>query len=201
MQYRTVFSKRPGLTSWYTHKIKLHNQTPSVKRSYPVPHSLRGEVEKTLQEMLELGVIKREASAYSSPMTVVKKKDGSVRICLDARVLNEHMVADCDTPPNVEELLQHLHVVGCLTTIDLRSSYWQIPLEKESRQYTAFSHNGRTFVYMVLPFGIKTAVGSFSRAIETILGPEIREFTRNYIDDILVAHPILKHIFYILKGC
>jgi hypothetical protein len=105
-RYRCVFSLRPGLTHKYTHEIKLHDKTPFLKRPYPVPFALRPAVDVTIQKMLDLSVIKREASPYASPMTVVKKKDGSVRICLDARMINSKMIGDCESPPATDELLR-----------------------------------------------------------------------------------------------
>ncbi|XP_064215678.1 retrovirus-related Pol polyprotein from transposon 297 [Tribolium castaneum] len=190
-EYRCIFSSRPGLTHKYTHEIKLHDKTPFLKRPYPVPFALRPAVDATIQEMLDLGVIKREASPYASPMTVVKKKDGTVRICLDARMINSKMIADCESPPAADELLRRFHGIRYMSTIELRSSYWQIPLSPESRQYTAFLYNGRSYTYQVLPFGLKTAVGSFSRAMDVVLGTEVREFVVNYIDDLLVASETL----------
>ena len=74
-----------------------------------------------------------------------------------------------------------------MSTIDLRASYWQIPLSPESTQYTAFLFNGQSYTYQVLPFGLKTTVGSFSRAMDLILGPEVRQFTVNYTDDLLIV--------------
>ena len=187
--FKTVIEDRLGLTTKYVHKIKMTNETPFVKRSYPVAYAVRPAVEKEISRMEKLGVIRRESSPYSSPMTVVKKKDGTVRICLDARLLNMHMVNDIESPPPMEELIQKFHGKKFMTLVDLKSSYWQIPLSPESRKYTAFLYNGRSYVYAVLPFGIKTAVGSFSRAMDIILGPEVREYVTNYVDDLLVASP------------
>jgi hypothetical protein len=83
--HQSVFNELPGRTQKYVHIIKMHDYTPFVKKAYPIAFSLRPEVEKVIQQMLQLGVIKREASPFASPMTVVKKKNGTVRICLDAR--------------------------------------------------------------------------------------------------------------------
>lgn len=161
-KYCSLFSNKPGLTDKYIHHIEMKDNEPFVKRSYPIPFTMRSAVEEKLKEMLELGVIKRASSPYSSPMTVVKKKDGSVRICLDARELNNRMIADVESPPPTEELLQQFNGCIYLTTIDLTASYWQIPLTEESKKYTAFVYNGRSYVFNVLPFGLKTAVASFS---------------------------------------
>jgi hypothetical protein len=73
--HQSVFNELPGRTPKYVHDTKMHDYTPFVKRAYPIAFSLRPEVEKVIQQMLQLGVIKREASPFASPMTVVKKKD------------------------------------------------------------------------------------------------------------------------------
>lgn len=80
------------------------DDTPFVRRPYPIPFSLRPEVDKVIEEMLQLGVIKRESSPFASPMTVVRKKNGSVRICLDARFLNSRMEPDHEAPTPPEEI-------------------------------------------------------------------------------------------------
>lgn len=200
LRYRSIFNKYPGKTTKYIHEIKMHDKTPFVKRPYPIPISLRPAVEQTLSEMLKLGVIKREATPFASPMTVVSKKDGTVRICLDARWINNKMVPDHEAPISPEELLHSIKSVKFLSTIDLRASYWQIPLSEESIPYTGFLYGGQSFTYQVLPFGLKTAVASFTRAMDRILGPEIRTFTLVYIDDLLVVSSSFEeHLLHLNK--
>uniref|UniRef100_A0A1Y1NCN6 Reverse transcriptase domain-containing protein n=1 Tax=Photinus pyralis TaxID=7054 RepID=A0A1Y1NCN6_PHOPY len=149
--FRFLFNLYPGRTHKYQHVIKLHDSTPFVKRPYPIPFSLRAEVNKTIKNMLELGVIKRESSPYASPMTVVRKKDGSVRVCLDARMLNSRMIADHEAPTPPEEIFNSLSTVRYLSTIDLRASYWQIPLSPGSAFWPQncgcffYSRHGRYF--------------------------------------------------------
>lgn len=186
-EYKDLFSPNPGLTNKYTHVIQLHDYTPFVRKTYPIPFSLRDAVDAEINRMLALGVIKREPTSYISPILVVKKKNGSVRLCLDARWINAKMLNDCETPLPAEEILNSLHNVAYISLIDLVQSYWQIPLDVNSTQYTGFLYNGKSYTFQRLPFGLKTAVGSFSRAIDIILGPEVREYVYNYIDDILVV--------------
>lgn len=186
-KFQELFSDQPGLTHLYTHEMIMKDEDPVMKRSYPVPYTLRPAVENKLREMEEMGIIERSVSSYSSPITIVKKKDGTVRICLDARGINEKLVDDTEAPPRTEELLQKFHGKTSLSSIDLASSFWQVPLATSSRKYTAFSYQGRTYVFKVLPFGLKTAVASFSRCLDLVLGPDVRPFTSNYIDDLLVA--------------
>jgi hypothetical protein len=147
--HQSVFNELPGRTPKYVHVTKMHDYTPFVKRAYPIAFSLRPEVEKVIQQMLQLGVIKREASPFASPMTVVKKKDGTVRICLDTRWINQQMVADCEAPRPLEDLFHSLQSIMFMSAINLRSSYWQIPLSPESTQYTAFLFNGQFYTYQV----------------------------------------------------
>jgi hypothetical protein len=96
--HHVVFNGLPGRMHKYAHEIKMHDQTPFVKRAYPIAFSLRPQVEKTIRNMERTGVIKRESSPFASPITVVNKKDGTVRVCLDARWVNQQMVADCEAP-------------------------------------------------------------------------------------------------------
>lgn len=151
--FQPLFNKYPGRTDKYQHVIKMHDTSPFVKRPYPIPISLRPQVDATIKEMLDLGVIKRESSQYASPVTVARKKDGSVRVCLDARTINARMVADHEAPTPPEEIFNSLTSIKYMSAIDLRSSYWQIPLSPESTQYTAFLYNGKTYTYLVFPFG------------------------------------------------
>lgn len=128
LKFQVIFNKYPGRTTKYYHQINMHDKTPFIKRPYPVPFSLRPQVESAINNMLAQGVIKREASQYASPLAVVRKKDGSVRVCLDARYINSRMVADHEAPVPPEEIFNSFTTVRYITAIDLRSSYWQIPL-------------------------------------------------------------------------
>jgi hypothetical protein len=112
-------------------------------------------------------------------------------------------MVDCEAPRPPEDLFHSFPSMRFMSAYDLRSSYWQIPLSAESTQYTAFLFNGQSYTYQVLPFGLKTAVGSFSRAMDVILGPEVREFTINYIDDLLIVSQTfeehLRHLELVLQ--
>lgn len=95
---RDVFSSEPGCTAIYEHQIKPINNKVFVKKSYPVPLSLRDSVDKEIQRMEKLGVIERSDSPICNPLRVVHKKNGKVRVCLDARWLNKQIQSDNETP-------------------------------------------------------------------------------------------------------
>ena len=185
-KYTEVFQDKPGRTQLYQHEIKLIDQKPFTMRAYPVPLAYRDKVSTKLDEMLEQGLIERKSTNYSSPITITLKKDGSVRILLDARELNSKMIGEIETPPIISDIIQRFYGINFITVLDLNNAYFQIPLHPDSEKYTGFTYNGKSFVYKVLPQGLKTSVGSFSRAMDIILGTEVRSFCINYLDDLAI---------------
>jgi hypothetical protein len=169
--HQVVFNKNSGRTDKYMHVIKIHHTTPFLTKGYPNAFSLRPEVEAVIEQRLALGAIKREASPFASPLTVVRNKDGSVRICFDARWVNQRMVADCETPRPPEDLLQSFQSIRFMSAIDLRSSYWQIPLSSESTQYTAFLCNGQSYIYQCAAFRVENGCWLVQSGDERHLGP------------------------------
>lgn len=184
--HRIVFTKRIGRANCYTHHISMHEHVPRINRSYPIPYAYRSKVEDKLQEMVDMGIISRGSTPYSSPLTFTSKTDGTIRILLDAREINKYMVAESEAPPMQIDILNAFHGVKYITIIDLNNAYFQIPISETSRQYTGFTVNGKSYMYNVLPQGLKTSVGSFSRAMDVILGPSVRSFCVNYLDDLAI---------------
>ena len=115
------FSDTPGCASDYTHRIILHDAEPFAQRSYPIPIAKRKAVDRQIQKMLEMGIIEPGPSAYVNPLITVVKKDGSVRVCLDARKLNSRTVPQTDAPQPMEELLQTFHEVKYFSTLRVHS--------------------------------------------------------------------------------
>ena len=108
-------------------------------------------------------------------------------MCLDARSLNDIIESDNETPPRITELLQGFHGVKFISSVDLAHGYWQIPLAKESRQYTAFLYDTTLYQFCRVPFGIKTAGSGFIRALNMALENEHDDFLTCYIDDLLIS--------------
>lgn len=106
--YQMVFSETPGLIRGYEHAIKMRDATPFHKANYPIPLKHRPEAQLQIEAMLKLNVIRPSQTEYVSPLTTVVKKDGSIRVCLDARHLNTLMVMDHVIPPRPDELLTKL---------------------------------------------------------------------------------------------
>ncbi|CAB0029044.1 unnamed protein product [Trichogramma brassicae] len=138
--------------------------------------------------MLNYGVIERATTPFINPLVVVPKKDGSVRVCLDARQINDRMQEDHDGPEEIDQVLRRCQSIGVMSSLDLRASFWQVPLAKESRKYTGFSHQGYTYQYTAVPFGLKISSAALNRAAEVILR-DMHESVIPFVDDWLVVSP------------
>ena len=102
------------------------------------PHQFE-EVRKHLQEMLDIGVISKSNSPWASIIILVRKKDGSLRFCIDLKKLNASTVKDSYILPRFDESLDCLNGVVLFTSLDLKSGYWQVEMNEESKQSTAFT--------------------------------------------------------------
>lgn len=186
LRNKEVFSEQPGRISIYEHKIKLRDESPFCLKSYPIPNSHKAAVKQQIEEMLQWEIIRAAPTEYISPLVTVAKKDGSVRVCLDARHLNSKMVKEHIMPVNPEEFLYQFEEGTILSSIDLTCSYWQIPIKESDQKYTGFLHEGISYVFQVLPYGLSTSVSSFIRGLNMILGNEVSEYLIPYVDDLLI---------------
>jgi len=105
-----------------------------------------------IQELESKGIISKEATQYVNPLVVVVKKNGDIRLCLDARELNKQMTNDHAQPPTIVEVFRRIGRKKYFTTLDISNAFWQIPLEEDSRQYTGFLFDGQTYVFNRMPF-------------------------------------------------
>lgn len=185
--YQRLFSYEVEGAGSYEHRIRLRIPKVIVRWSYPVPFALRDAVGKEITEMLAAGIIERSDSQYCNPLRIVEKKDGRIRVCLDARFINNAIESDNESPPIIGEILQKYHGIEYMSTTDLAYGYWQIPLAVESRPYTAFLYDSKLYQFCRIPFGLKTAGSGFIRALNLALGSEFDFFLTCYIDDLLVT--------------
>ena len=185
-KYRDIFLKKPGRISIYEHKLKIKDDQPFIIKTYPIPMSLRELVTAEINNLLELGIIRRSNSPYINPLVTSLKKDGSVRICLDARKLNDIMINDYECAEPTEVLFQRCGGSKIMSTMDLTSSFWQIPLAEESKKYTAFLHEGKCYEFCVTPFGLKTSTAALVRALDFVLNG-LGNFYVTFIDDIFCS--------------
>ena len=137
-------------------------------------------------------------SPYINPMVTVVKKDQTVRLCLDARRINAVTVPDHEGTIPIDQVLASCGRVKVMSSIDLTSSFWQIPLAKESRDYTGFLYKGKCYRYTVTPFGLKTSLASLTCGLDKVLCDEVKKFTILYVDDCLcVSENIDEHLVHL----
>ncbi|KMQ90342.1 s68306 pol retrotransposon woot [Lasius niger] len=208
LKHEEIFRDEIGRVNNYEHRIRLTSRAPYKSKTYPIPEIHRERVKSHLLDMENTGIIERTSSQYINPLVVVVKKTGEIRLCLDARELNRRMENDHDQPPTIDEIFRRIGTKKYFSTLDVSKAFWQIPLRRCDRQYTGFTFDNQTYVFKRLPFGIKTAGASFTRAINSALGDDCHEFTLVYLDDILIASNSLEEhlrhldiIFDRLKRC
>ncbi|XP_064470265.1 uncharacterized protein LOC135385018 [Ornithodoros turicata] len=184
-KHRNVFSDVPGKTTEVQCDLQLSTDRPINTKQYPLPYTVRQTVEREVKEMLRLGVIEKSKSPYNSPALLVKKPDGSNRLCIDFRQLNKHLVADAEPIPRADCLLAEVGRHKYFSKMDMTKGYWQVPLTPESKEVTAFSTAHGHYQFRTMPFGIKTAPAVFAKLMRHILRdiPNVH----HYYDDLLIA--------------
>ncbi|XP_064478117.1 uncharacterized protein LOC135391692 [Ornithodoros turicata] len=164
--YEEIFSDLPGSTNLVECNLQRATDCPVHVKQYPLPFAVRGEVERELEGMLQLGIIEKSNSPYHSPVLIVKKSDGSNRVCIDFRRLNDILVADAEPIPRSESLIAEVGSRVYFTKLDLAKGYWQIPLNEESKPKTAFLTPSGLYQFRYMPFGLKTAPAVFAKLCE-----------------------------------
>ena len=139
------------------------------------------------QQMLSSGVIHPSNSPWVSLVFMVKKKDGSLWFCVDFRQLNAATIKDAHPIPRIDDLLDALHSALWFSTLDLKSGYWQFPIQEQEKEKTAFrTSSGQLFEFNQVPFGLCNAPATFSRLMDRVLAGLHWETCLFYLNDIIV---------------
>ena len=171
-EFSDVFSLEDGERG-ETDEVELHTDTgDSHPKSQPprrVPFAVRQEVARQLRQMQKSGVIQPSKSPWASPIVLVRKKDGSLRFCIDYRSLNSVPKQDKFPIPRINDLLDQLAKAQFFTTLDLAASYWQIKVDECFREKTAFITHRGLFGFRVMPFGLTNAPAVFLQLMQQVL--------------------------------
>ena len=188
-QYADVFAcpgQKLGQTSKVQHAIHTSSSLPIRQHPRRTPPAQRTVVKELIKEMMDNDIIQPSKSGWASPIVLAKKKDGSVRFCVDYRKLNEVTRKDTYPLPRIDDTLEMLSESQLFSTLDLASGYWQVELEEEDRAKTAFCTNEGLFEFKVMPLGLCNAPATFQRLMDVVLSGLQWTSCLVYLDDIIV---------------
>ena len=186
-KYEDVFSDMPGAARVAPHQIELTSNVPVRVKPYPIPLRLIDAVNSEISEMEAAGIIEKSTSPYCSPMVVVKKKEGGIRICGDSRRVNAVTRLDAEPMADPQTIFAKLANSRIFSKIDLTKGFFQVPLTEESKKVTAFCTPEGLYQYKSLPFGMTNSPAAFNKVMRQVMrgvhGVEM------FVDDVLIHSP------------
>lgn len=191
-KWRGVFARPSGVPPERSvkHQIPLHSGFhPTARSAYRMSALELQEIKKQLAELVDLGFVRPSTSSFSSPVLLVKKPDGSFRMCVDYRSVNAATHKNSYPLPRVDELFEQLTGAQYFSKLDLHSGYWQIEVDEADRHKTAFITRYGLYEWNVMPFGLSGAPATFQRAMNDLFRDLLDKGVVVYLDDVLIYAP------------
>ena len=189
LQYQDVFAQNDNDLGCFTateHSIDTGDAKPIKQRMRRVPLGFADEEEVYLKKMLDSGVIQPSNSEWASPCVLIRKKDGTVRWCIDFRALNEVTKKDAFPLPLIEECMDALEGVEFMSTLDMNSGYYQFAMSAADRCKTAFLTKYGLFEFTRMAMGLCNAPATFQRAVQLVFRGMLWKEILTYLDDLNV---------------
>ena len=182
------------------HRVETGDHLPVALPVRRIAWAERDRINAEVAKMKEQNVIVDSDSPWSSPPVLVRKKDGSVRFCIDYRKLNDITVADRYPLPRIDDVLDELNRGVFFSVIDLKSGYWQIPIRPTDAAKTAFRTVDGHYHFTVMPFGLKNAPATFQRMMDVVFSGMKWKGLMVYMDDIVVYSATAAKHLALLEG-
>ncbi|XP_059437724.1 uncharacterized protein LOC132170646 [Corylus avellana] len=181
------------------HRIELlPGSTPPARAPYRMSPKELAELQRQLTELLETGFIQPSKAPYGAPVLFQKKKDGSLRMCVDYRALNKVTVKNKYPVPLIQDLFDRLSRASYYTKLDLRSGYWQVRIAEGDEPKTTCVTRYGSFEFLVMPFGLTNAPATFCNLMNDVFYDYIDKFVVVYLDDIVVySESFVNHLSHL----
>jgi hypothetical protein len=171
----------------FDHIIELEVEAKHVITTpYRHPKKYKYEINKAIKEILDMGHIRPISNPFSSSVVLVKKKDGTMRMCIEFLALNKKMIKNRYPIPRIDELLDELHGAIYFTKIDIRSGYHQIKMREEDISKIAFRCHYGHYKFLVMPFGLTNAPATFQSCMNHVFNKQLRKHLLVFFDDLLI---------------
>lgn len=169
------------------HRIDLTpGATPTFRTMYRMSAAEQQEVQAQVTELLKKGFVKPSQSQFAAPILFVRKKDGTLRMCIDYRALNKVTVRNRYPLPRMDELFDRFNGASVFSKLDLCSGYQQVRVAPEHTHMTAFQTSFGLYEYTVMPFGLSNAPATFQNIMNDVLREYLDKFVVVYLDDIMI---------------
>lgn len=198
--YASVFAEKGPLAKFASHHINIGNNMPIVTTPYRLSPIKRNILKEELNKMIADEIIEESETPYAAPVALIAKKDGGTRVCIDYRKLNSITTPDRYPLPRIDDLLHDAKSSAFMSTMDLRSGYWQIEVAKNDREKTAFITPFGMYQFNRMPFGLRNAPATFQRLMDHLKNqiPDIPLLI--YLDDlILLSASFNEHLIHLEK--
>ena len=184
-QVFAVHSADLGSYKGYEHTINTSDHPPISQRPYRVPYALKEEVRRQITELVDNNILEPTHSPWASPVLLVKKPDGTLRLCCDFRKLNAITTYSVFPLPNMESILDQLSNAKYYTTMDMQSGFWQLPMAKQDQAKTAIVTEEGQYKWLRMPMGLSGAPSSYQCAMNQVLAGLQPQTALIYIDDLI----------------
>ncbi len=167
------------------HILDTKEVDPVTQKPYKYSRAEQDYLVEQIKMLIEAGLIRPSKSPWMSPVVLIKKKDGTLRLCIDFRRLNDVTVKDAYPLPNVDQIISSMSGCKFFTSLDVQSAFWNVRVAERDVYKTAFAVPGiGHFEWLRMPFGLINASSTFQRLIDKVL--ENIKFAKAYIDDVIV---------------